>query len=151
MNRPLLGERRGETSPDQASSRVKNLIHRLIKQLSDEPPPIAQSRRENAKEVLLDVEIDGIRCVFFRLPPNAPSPRVALSPREREIARMVAKGYPNKAIAGVLEISCWTVGSYLRRIFAKLSVCSRAAMVARLLEDGLLGKSPGPLEKAGSG
>lgn len=58
-----------------------------------------------------------------------------LSPREQEIARMVAKGYPNKTIAHVLDISTWTVGTHLRRIFAKLSVGSRAAMVARLLED----------------
>jgi DNA-binding NarL/FixJ family response regulator len=37
----------------------------------------------------------------------------------------------------VLEISSWTVCTRLRRIFAKLSVGSRAAMVARLMEDGL--------------
>jgi DNA-binding CsgD family transcriptional regulator len=51
---------------------------------------------------------------------------------------MVARGYPNKTIARVLEISSWTVGTYLRRIFAKLSVGSRAAMVARLMEEQLL-------------
>jgi len=51
---------------------------------------------------------------------------------------MVAKGYANKTIATVLEISAWTVGTYLRRIFAKLGVSSRAAMVARLLEQGAL-------------
>jgi DNA-binding CsgD family transcriptional regulator len=60
-----------------------------------------------------------------------------LSPREQEIARMVARGYPNKTIARVLDISTWTVGTHLRRMFAKLSVGSRAAMVARLLEDDL--------------
>jgi DNA-binding CsgD family transcriptional regulator len=49
---------------------------------------------------------------------------------------MVAKGYPNKTIASVLDISSWTVASHLRRVFAKLGVSSRAAMVARLLEDG---------------
>jgi hypothetical protein len=48
---------------------------------------------------------------------------------------MVAKGYPNKTIAGVLNISCWTVGTHLRRIFAKLGVASRAAMIARIMEE----------------
>lgn len=48
---------------------------------------------------------------------------------------MVAQGYPNKAIASLLEISSWTVSSHLRRMYAKLGVSSRAAMVARLLED----------------
>jgi DNA-binding CsgD family transcriptional regulator len=51
---------------------------------------------------------------------------------------MIAKGYPNKAIAGVLEISGWTVGTHLRRIFSKLGVTSRAAMIARVMELKLL-------------
>lgn len=56
-----------------------------------------------------------------------------LSPRELEIARLIAKGYPNKTVAAILEISPWTVGTYLRRIYAKLGVRCRAAMVARLM------------------
>jgi len=36
----------------------------------------------------------------------------------------------------VLEISTWTVATHLRRIFAKVGVSSRAAMIARLLERG---------------
>jgi DNA-binding CsgD family transcriptional regulator len=59
---------------------------------------------------------------------------VRLSPREREIVRMVAQGHSNKIIADVLNISSWTVGTHLRRIFAKLGVGSRAAVVARLPE-----------------
>ncbi|MGA8809325.1 MAG: helix-turn-helix transcriptional regulator [Thermoanaerobaculia bacterium] len=62
----------------------------------------------------------------------------ALSPRELEIARMVAVGHPNKTIAAVLDISAWTVGTHLRRIFSKLRVTSRAAMVARLMERRML-------------
>jgi DNA-binding CsgD family transcriptional regulator len=49
---------------------------------------------------------------------------------------MAAQGHPNKVIAAVLNISSWTVCTHLRRIFAKLGVGSRAAMVARLLEVG---------------
>jgi DNA-binding CsgD family transcriptional regulator len=56
-----------------------------------------------------------------------------LSPREQEIARMVAQGYANKTIASVLEISSWTVASHLRRIFVKLQISSRAAMATCLL------------------
>ena len=68
-----------------------------------------------------------------------PSPMSLLSPREQEIARMVAQGYANKTIASVLEISSWTVASHLRRIFVKLQVSSRAAMVTCLSEIGLNG------------
>ena len=56
---------------------------------------------------------------------------------------MVAKGYANKTIAAVLDISCWTVGTHLRRIFAKLGVGSRAAMVAKLLQEDLIQQQPG--------
>jgi DNA-binding CsgD family transcriptional regulator len=81
----------------------------------------------------MDVEIDGVRCLLVRSKKPAKD-AVKLSPREREIVRMIAKGYPNKAIASVLEISGWTVCTHLRRVFAKLGVSSRAAMVARILE-----------------
>jgi DNA-binding CsgD family transcriptional regulator len=89
-------------------------------------------------DVMLDVELDGVRCVLVAQHEAAPSPPVALSPREQEIARMVADGYPNKTIAAVLDISSWTVSTHLRRIFAKLGVRTRAAMVARVLEKGLM-------------
>jgi DNA-binding CsgD family transcriptional regulator len=92
----------------------------------------AEHWTSRADLVILDVEVDGVRCLFLRIP-EAQAP---LSPRELEIARMVAKGYPNKTIASVLDISSWTVASHLRRVFSKLGVSSRAAMVARLLEDG---------------
>jgi DNA-binding CsgD family transcriptional regulator len=55
-----------------------------------------------------------------------------LSPRELQIARLVADGATNRAIGSVLDISLWTVSTHLRRIFAKLGVGSRAEMVARL-------------------
>jgi DNA-binding CsgD family transcriptional regulator len=55
-----------------------------------------------------------------------------LSPRELQIARLVARGATNQAIARALDISTWTVSSHLRRIFAKLGVGTRAEMVAQL-------------------
>lgn len=67
-----------------------------------------------------------------------PPVRTRLSPREREIVLLVAQGYPTKAIARYLGISIWTVATHLRRIFARLGVQSRAAMVARLFQDGVL-------------
>jgi DNA-binding CsgD family transcriptional regulator len=55
-----------------------------------------------------------------------------LSPRELQIARLVARGATNQAIARALDISTWTVSTHLRRIFAKLGVGTRAEMVAQL-------------------
>jgi len=64
------------------------------------------------EEVLLDTDADGYRYLLLRTRIAAPS-RAHLSPRDQEIARMVAAGYPSKAIASVLNISCWTVGTPL--------------------------------------
>jgi DNA-binding CsgD family transcriptional regulator len=54
-----------------------------------------------------------------------------LTARELQIAALVASGDSNKQISRQLNISEWTVCSHLRRIFIKLGVDSRAAMVFR--------------------
>jgi DNA-binding CsgD family transcriptional regulator len=87
-----------------------------------------------AEEIILDMNIDGSRYLLVRRPKEERL-RVQLSPREQEIVRMVADGHSTKVIAGVLNISSWTVCTHLRRIFAKFGVGSRAAMVARMLDN----------------
>lgn len=52
-----------------------------------------------------------------------------LTERELQIVKLVAQGDPNKQIARKLHISEWTVSTHIRRVFAKLGVDSRAAMV----------------------
>jgi DNA-binding CsgD family transcriptional regulator len=115
-------------------------VDRLVKKLVTHAAHMSGSQAcddyEN-RNILIDTEIDGVRCLIVR-EPKTTRPGVSCSPREREIARMVAKGYPNKTIAAVLEISSWTVGTHLRHIFGKLHVSSRAAMVARMIEAGLI-------------
>ena len=95
------------------------------------------TQKHSIEEVLIDLDVDGYRYLLLRMPQIGRC-RIRLSPREQEIVRMVAKGHPNKVIADVLNISSWTVCTHLRRIFAKLGVGSRAAMVAQLLEIGAL-------------
>jgi two-component system nitrate/nitrite response regulator NarL len=63
---------------------------------------------------------------------------ISLSPRERAIAQLVAQGLPNKCIAKNLNISHWTVATYVKRIFLKLGVSSRTAMIAMLIQENLL-------------
>jgi DNA-binding CsgD family transcriptional regulator len=99
--------------------------------------PLESDRGNPSEEILVDTEIFGSRYLLVRMPMPTSS-RIRLSPREQEIVRMVAKGHPNKVIADVLNISSWTVCTHLRRIFAKLGVGSRAAMVAQLLDVGAL-------------
>jgi DNA-binding CsgD family transcriptional regulator len=117
---------------------VATEIARLGRQLVRAASKGAPAFLEQADDaVMLDLEADGIRCVVTAHAREAPT-RTTLSPREREIVRMVCKGYPTKTIAAVLDISAWTVSTHLRRIFTKLGVRTRAAMVARAIRDGLI-------------
>jgi two-component system, NarL family, nitrate/nitrite response regulator NarL len=115
---------------DGRLSAVEALVRQLITN-SVESDLATDRGYSRADWVILDIEVDGAHYQLLRVP----EAQVPLSPRELEIARMVARGYPNKTIASVLDISTWTVASHLRRVFSKLGVSSRAAMVARLLED----------------
>ena len=119
---------------------VNAVIRRLVEltERVSNAGAIDSARGNCSEEVLVDTEVDGSRYLLVRMPRSNRS-RVQLSPREQEIVRMVAKGHPNKVIADVLNISSWTVCTHLRRIFAKLGVGSRAAMVAQLPELGGLG------------
>jgi DNA-binding CsgD family transcriptional regulator len=65
-----------------------------------------------------------------------------LTGRELQIAAMIAQGDATKNVAYKLRISEWTVGTHLRRIFAKLGVDNRAAMVYRCA--ALIENSPTP-------
>jgi len=116
----------------RSENNLRTLVKKLVHQAASSSPDPVELPSESSKQKLLDIEVDGIRCVLTtsKATPNK------LSPREQEIARMVAEGYPNKTIAALLEISSWTVSTHLRRMFAKLGVGSRAAMIAKLLESG---------------
>jgi DNA-binding CsgD family transcriptional regulator len=115
------------------------LIRDLVAQACNESSDYAEGSHDGKGQIIIDTEVDGVRCLITRLG-KSPASGISFSPRECEIARMVANGYPNKTIAAVLEISSWTVCTHLRRIFAKLRVSSRAAMVARMMDIGFLGR-----------
>jgi DNA-binding CsgD family transcriptional regulator len=126
--------RGGAVARVESSDRIDDLLGEVVRQVRAATNEVQLPPHEAA--VILDAEIEGIRCILIRPPVDAH--RSHLSPREREIGRMVAKGYANKTIASVLDISAWTVGTHLRRIFAKLGVSTRAAMVAQLASEGFL-------------
>jgi DNA-binding CsgD family transcriptional regulator len=106
------------------------LLRRLLRVLGHRTPG------PGGRPIVFEVEIEGVRCLVML--ESAVRSESMLSPREQQIARMVARGYPNKTIAAKLGISSWTVSTHLRRMFAKFDVRSRAALVARLLEEELV-------------
>ena len=129
--RPRPVARGGPPRTDEVGGSVVADLRRAVRDLLRVRPGPPGS-------VLLQFDVDGVPCQVVRLDaPAAPAAPaiVPLSPREEEIVRMVARGCTNRMIASVLDISEWTVGTHLRRVFSKLEVNSRAAMVARLLAD----------------
>lgn len=70
--------------------------------------------------------------------PRRPPGRAALSPREREVLRLVAAGATNRQIAAELEVGDETVKTLLARTFAKLGVRRRAEAVSAAHRLGLL-------------
>jgi DNA-binding CsgD family transcriptional regulator len=126
-------------SPPNNSPVVLNLIcsphsnaTKLVERLLDD----LMASNDDTAGVLIDMRRGGFRCLIVR------EEATGLSPRELEIARMVAQGHPSKRIANTLQISSFTVNSHLRRIFTKLGVTNRAAMVARLTQQGFVDLSP---------
>lgn len=116
----------------------QEILQRLVKQVdATNSSKVLQRTEETVNEVIFESDIDGVHYYIVRCRPKS-NCSVSLSPREVAIASLVAQGLPNKSIGNQLDISPWTVATYLRRIFGKLGVTSRTAMIARLLEEHLL-------------
>jgi PAS domain S-box-containing protein len=85
-----------------------------------------------------DTPESGLHLVVFApsTPPNRPGD--SLSPRELEITRLLAVGLTGAEIADRLELSPETVRTHIRNAMAALDARTRASLVARALERGLI-------------
>ncbi|HEY1648015.1 MAG TPA: response regulator transcription factor [Terracidiphilus sp.] len=61
-----------------------------------------------------------------------------LSPREKDVLQMIAKGLTNKEIARVLLISQFTVRNHVNHIMEKLEVSDRTEAVSVALQQGVI-------------
>jgi DNA-binding CsgD family transcriptional regulator len=123
---------------DECRRRLDDVLEELLEHADAASAAPAVMQEVGEMEPVLEAEVSGARYVLLRCQPTASREPAALSPRELEIARMIARGRTNRTVAAVLEISPWTVSTHLRRVFAKLDVGSRSAMVARLAGQGLV-------------
>lgn len=67
--------------------------------------------------------------------------RYALTPRQREVARLVLLGWTDRQIAQELGIAVNTVRDHLRKLFERLDIASRSEVVGCLFRDD---RSPNP-------
>ncbi|HSS60909.1 MAG TPA: response regulator transcription factor [Candidatus Limnocylindrales bacterium] len=61
-----------------------------------------------------------------------------LTPREKEVLRLMAEGYPSRAIAAELGISYTTIRTHIRSLGSKLAVHSKLEAIVKARELGLI-------------
>lgn len=114
------------------------LLKRLLKKVTNlSPSKLLQQSQQTVDEVILEFDVEGMHYCLVRCKQKEEG-QIILSPREQAIAKLVAQGLPNKCIGDQLDISPWTVATHIRRIFAKLDVTSRTAMISKLHKENLL-------------
>jgi len=93
---------------------------------------VAQTIAE-ALELLAEPEPGPTRTAPLTVDPAGP-----LTPREREVAALVARGLSNRAIARDLVITEATAERHIGNVFAKLGLASRAQLAVWAVKHGLL-------------
>jgi DNA-binding NarL/FixJ family response regulator len=103
---------------------------------------LKRTKPEDLRSALLDVLNGGApmtsqiarRVVrYFRQKSKLVDAGVRLSMREEELLSFLSKGFSNKEIADKLGLSVDTISTYLKNIYKKMHVHSRAEAVARYL------------------
>jgi DNA-binding NarL/FixJ family response regulator len=70
---------------------------------------------------------------YFRKRAKVRGEVVRLSPRETELLTLLVKGYSNKEIAGKLSLTLETIQSYLKSVYKKMHVHSRAEAAVKYM------------------
>jgi DNA-binding NarL/FixJ family response regulator len=101
---------------------LSNELPRLIDQTAEGKRPVSPE----VAAYLLDIDEDIA----------ASSTIERLTPREREVVNLIARGYSYRETANRLNISVKTLESHMGHIFEKLSVASRHELAALAFEEG---------------
>lgn len=108
-----------------ARQQAHTLVSAMLQDLRQSQHPAAAALAEGFEQYAL--------ATLPAVPPAA-APResaaLALTPREYEVATLIAQGYSNRAIAAALVLSERTAERHVANIMAKLAVNSRAQIAA---------------------
>jgi len=101
---------------------------------------IATMRQALDGEVMLngDLATRALQQLSREAQPHPEPPLEHLTPRERDVLRLLAQGQTNREIAHNLLLSAGTVKIYVEHIIAKLGASDRTHTAVRAFEHGLL-------------
>jgi two-component system, NarL family, nitrate/nitrite response regulator NarL len=111
----------GYVLKDSKPNELFNAIEAVYKEQAFFSPRVSQ--------ILLDTSLPSRK---------ATKPSAALSPRERDVLSMIAKGLRNKDIANELALSVRTVESYRESIMKRLEIDSVAGLTKYAISIGLV-------------
>jgi two-component system nitrate/nitrite response regulator NarL len=129
----LLG---GEPEPARAFAAIEAGAAGYLSRDSSADSMCDAILRAAAGEIVLDPAVQTGVAREVRL--RAPSPRPLLSPRERQILQLIAKGLSAPQIGRELQIGTGTVKTHILHLYEKLGVSERAAAVMEAMRQGLL-------------
>jgi two-component system, NarL family, response regulator NreC len=107
----------------------------LLKESADEEL-LAAVRALARGQSYLSPEVSGAILKDYRK--HAANPLDLLSAREREVLQLIAEGKTNKEIAGLLQLSIYTVDGHRTRIMDKLDLHSAGELVRFAMRQGLV-------------
>jgi two-component system response regulator NreC len=107
----------------------------LLKESAD-TDLLAAVRAVAAGNSYLSPEVSGVILRDYRK--HATNPLDLLTSREREVLQLIAEGKTNKEIAGLLNLSIYTVDGHRARIMEKLNLHSVGELVRFAVRNGLV-------------
>ena len=116
---------------------LSRIARHLFLLLSFSCPLVAQSSPERDSSQLSASNEEAVRTAAHAAH-VARQAAGGLTAREREVARLIARGKTNRAIAKELVLSERTVEGYVSSLLAKLSFETRSQIAAWAAEHGLL-------------
>ena len=118
-------------------ARTRRLIGLACRDLGDEDTAVLELEAARAGFRRLGAKPDLAR-METHLDPSKRRNDIGLTPRQRQVLRLIATGATNKAIAAELSISDRTVDRHVTNIFDKLGVSTRTEATSYAYEHGLL-------------
>jgi len=128
----------GQPMPDE-SGNWREAISGLLATHVAASVLVAAVRAVAAGLLIADPDVD--EAAGFGIAPHASQlleATVSLTPRERQVLDLVARGYPNKSIAYELGITEHTAKFHVGSLLAKFGAASRAEIVTNATRSGVL-------------